>query len=178
MDAPDAPDESPAATFPAAWRRVMTDPHGFFADMPETGGLGEPTLFLALCAAVNAAGRLLVGWGLGAALGSFVVQVVGAYVAAAILVLVAQHLFQGRAGFEATFRVIAYAAAPSVVLWVPLVGALAWLYGAYLVVRGVERVHALDATRAVLTVLVGLVAVSLFGLAMWPHRRWPHWPRP
>src|SRR5206468_2888473 len=34
--------------FPALWQRVVTAPHGFFADMPQTGGLGEPTIFLAL----------------------------------------------------------------------------------------------------------------------------------
>ena len=42
--------------FPALWQRVVTTPHAFFADMPLTGGLGEPTLFLALSAAINAVG--------------------------------------------------------------------------------------------------------------------------
>jgi hypothetical protein len=36
---------------------------------------------------------------------------------------------------------------------------IAWLYGAYLIVRGLEEVHRLDATRAVLTVALGLGAL-------------------
>ena len=140
--------------FVGTWRRVVTDPLGFFADMPESGGLAAPTIFLALCSAANAAGHLLVGRGLTSGVAVFVGQVVSAYVAAALLVLVAQHLFGGRAGFEPTLRVVAYAAAPGILLWVPFVGAFAWAYGAYLVVRGLERVQALDTTRAVLTVLV------------------------
>jgi hypothetical protein len=177
MEGPPEIHEEPAGTpaLPAVWRRVMTDPHGFFAEMPETGGLQDPILFLAACAAVNAAGHLLLGWGIAGAASLFVTQVVGAFVAAALLVLVAQHLFEGRAGFEATFRVVAYAAAPTVVLWVPLVGGIAWIYRAYLALRGVERVHALDTTRAVLTVLLAFAGTVLLRFAMWPHRHWHHW---
>ena len=140
---------------------MVTSPHGFFADMPQTGGLGEPTLFLALCAAINAVGHLILGAGVGSMILSFVGQMVAAFVLAALLVLVAQHLFEGRAGFEATFRVVAYAAAPSVAYWVPLLGVLALLYSAYLTLRGLERVHGLDPTRALLTLGVGVAVLWL-----------------
>jgi hypothetical protein len=150
-------------SFPATWRRVVTEPHAFFADMPETGGLGAPAAFLAACAALNALGHVLMGWGIGGAIAVFVGQMIGAVVLAALLVLIAQHLFDGHGGFEPTFRVVAYAAAPLVVFWVPIVGRLAWLYGAYLILRGVERVQKLDATRAVLTVVIGVAALWLLG---------------
>ena len=65
----------------------------------------------------------------------------GGFVSAAALTLVAQHLFEGRAGFEPTFRVVAYAAAPIVLFWVPRLWVLALLYGWYLQIRGVERVN-------------------------------------
>src|SRR2546425_472542 len=81
-----------------------------------------PATFLALCAAANALGHLLLGWGVRAVVGVFVGQVVGALVAAALFVLIAQHLFGGRAGFEPTFRVVAYAGAPLVIFWVPFFG--------------------------------------------------------
>jgi hypothetical protein len=149
--------------FPSTWRRVMTEPHAFFAELPETGGLGAPAAFLVACAALGAAGHLLVGWGVAGALGVFVGHVLGAIVLAALLVLIAQHLFDGHGGFEPTFRVVAYAAAPLVAFWVPVVGRAAWLYGAYLILRGLERVQRLDATRAVLTVILGVAAVWLLG---------------
>ena len=132
--------------FPALWQRVVTTPHAFFADMPLTGGLGEPTLFLALSAAINAVGHLLVSAGLRGMIASFVGQMVAAFVLAALLVLVAQNLFEGRGGYEPTFRVVAYAWAPLVVAWLPLVGSLALVYAAYLMLRGLERVQAHDAT--------------------------------
>ena len=143
MAVPESEVRSTVEALPIVWRRVMTDPHGFFSDMPETGGLEQPGIFLVACAAVNALGHLLLGGGLRGVLGCFLWELVAAVVVAAVFVLVAQNLFEGRAGFEATFRVVAYAAAASVVFWVPLVGAVALLYSAYLALRGLERVHGL-----------------------------------
>jgi hypothetical protein len=97
---------------------------------------------------------------------------VAAVVLAAVLVLVAQNLFDGHAGFDPTFRVVAYASAPLVVLWLPGVGALALLYGAYIVLRGLERVQRLDTTRAVLTLAIG-VAVLWVLRAVRVGARWP-----
>src|SRR5262249_7936520 len=53
--------------FPTIWQRVVTDPLGFFAEMPETGGLAQPGLFLALFAGINAVGHLLFFVGVGGA---------------------------------------------------------------------------------------------------------------
>ncbi len=78
---------------------------------------------------------------------------------AALAVIVAQNLFDGRGGFEPTFRVLAHAAAPLVVAWIPILGGLAVVYAAYITVRGVERVQRIDATRAVLTVLIGVAVL-------------------
>ena len=146
---------SPIEGFPTIWQRVVTDPLGFYAVMPETGGLAQPTAFLAISAAINALGHLLSLVGLGGMIGMFVWQLVAAFVLAALFVLIAQNLFGGRAGFEPTFRVVAYAWAPLVIAWAPFIGRLALLYTAYLMIRGLERVQGLDATRAVLTVVLG-----------------------
>src|SRR6266550_3832257 len=140
--------------FPNTWKRVMTDPRGFFADMPEVGGLQAPLAFLGVSAVINAAGHLVFGWGLGG------------------FVRIVQYLFSGRAGFEATFRVVAYAAAPTVLAWLPWIGVLAVVYGVYLTVVGLERVHGFDTTRAVLTVGIGLAVMWLVFVA----RRRPFLP--
>ena len=151
--------------FPALWQRVVMAPHGFFADMPQTGGLGEPALFLGLCAAINAVGHFLFGAGVWGVIGSFVGQLVAAFVLAALLVLIAQHLFEGRAGYEPTFRVVAYAWAPLVVGWLPLVGSLALVYTAYLLLRGLERVQGQDTTHAALTLVISLAVLWILGRA-------------
>jgi hypothetical protein len=157
--------------FPTVWQRVVTDPLGFFASMPETGGLQPPLVFLALCALINALGHLLFFAGLGGMLSIFVWQIVAAFVMAALFVLVAQNLFGGKAGFEPTFRVVAYSWAPLVIGWVPIIAGIAVIYSVYLMIRGLERIQQLDATRAVLTVLLGagaLFALGIIGIG-------PHW---
>jgi hypothetical protein len=151
--------------FPSVWQRVITDPPGFFADMPETGGLAQPAAFLAICAAINALGHLLLPLvGIRAMVSIFVWQIVAALLTATFFVLIAQNLFAGRAGFEPTFRVVAYAWAPLVVAWVPVVGRLALLYTAYLMLRGLERVQGLETTRALLTVVVGAAILWVLGI--------------
>ena len=145
--------------FPVTWKRVVTEPHGFIATLPEVGGLGEPLTFLLLCAAGNALGHLLLGWGPRGMIAIFVWQLIAAFLLAALLVLVAQNLFEGRGGFEPTFRVVAYAWAPLVVAWMPIVGVIAWLFSAYLIVRGLERVQRIDTVRAVLTLVIGTAVV-------------------
>ncbi len=99
--------------------------------------------------------------------GTFLSVIVGAFAVATLLTLIAQHVFDGRAGFEPTFRVVAYALAPAVLFWVPRLAVLAWIYSWYLQVRGIERVHAFDAPRAVLTVAVGAatLVITAAGLA-------------
>src|SRR5256884_5192418 len=133
--------------FPNTWKRVMTDPRGFFAEMPEVGGLQAPLAFLGVSAVINAAGHLVFGWGLGGFVRIVLFQVLGAFVSAALFVLIAQHLFSGRAGFEATFRVVAYAAAPTVLAWLPWIGVLAVVYGVDLTVVGLGRGHGVDTNR-------------------------------
>jgi hypothetical protein len=151
----------PTMGFVDTWRRVMADPRGFFGDMAQVGGLQEPLMFLVGVAALNALGTLLLGWSLGGAIAAFVWLIVGAFVSAAVLTLVAQHLFGGRAGFEPIFRVVAYAAAPAVFLWLPLLWVFALLYCWYLEVRGIERVNEFEATPAVLTVTITIGVLLL-----------------
>ena len=47
----------------------------------------------------------------------------------------------------------------------PFVGGLALVYSAYLMLRGLERVHSLDTTRAALTLVIGLAALWVFSRA-------------
>ena len=154
------------ANFVQTWQRVMTDPHGFFAEMPQAGGLNDPAVFLLITSGLNAVGHLIFGWGFGGMLAVFVFHVVLAGVAAALFTVIAQQLFEGKAGFEPTFRVVAYATAPLVFSWVPVVEVVARLYAAYLAMRGIERVHSVDTTRAVLIVVVGAVAIWLLVLSV------------
>jgi len=147
--------------FVGTWRRVVQDPVGFFATMPETGGLGEPMRFLSICAGVNAAGMFIGSWSVMHVIWAFVTLIVGMVLIAAVMTLVTQHLLEGHAGFEPVFRAVAYGAAPAVAFWIPIVGPIAALYTCFLHVRGIERVQGLDAVRAILATAIAWVATIL-----------------
>jgi hypothetical protein len=160
------PPPAPTQGFPETWRRIVTDPRGFFAEMPRTGGLHEPLVFLAVCAVLNGLGSLIFGWGLGGAIAGTISFVVGEFIAAGLLTAIAQHLFDGRAGFEQMFRVVAYAAAPLVFLWVPRLWGFAVLYAWFLQIRGVQQVNDFEPMPAVLTVALKIGALTLLGIAL------------
>jgi hypothetical protein len=152
--------------FATTWQEVMRDPRGFFAVMPEAGGLAEPMTFLAMCAGLDAAGTLIVTWSVGAAIGAFAGVIVGAFILAAALTLVTQQLFEGHQGFEPIFRVVAYGSAPAVAFWVPRLAAIPICYAWYLQVRGVERVQGFDPGRASLATAIAWAAVWVIGLGL------------
>src|SRR5262249_11841019 len=141
-------------------------PRSCFRARAQAGGRREPLAFLAGCAALDAVGTLLVSWRVGTVIGTFIAVIASAFVAAAALTLVAQNLFDGRAGFEPTFRVVAYATAPIVFLSVPRRSVLAPLYCCDLRVRGVERVQQFDTSRAVLAVAVKTVVLLVLAVGL------------
>jgi len=166
VEVPPPPPPAGGMALVDSWRRVVTDPRGFFADMPLAAGLGEPMAFLAICAGVAGLGTLVLSWSVWAALGTAAGLILMALLEAVLLTIVAQQLFDGRAGFEPTCRVVAYAFAPGVFLWVPRLAVVAFLWILFLQVRGVERVHGIDASRAVLSVLVAAAAAALVALGL------------
>jgi hypothetical protein len=153
-------------SFTGVWRRIMSEPRRFFEDMPVTGGLQNPLIFLLLCLAISAVGFLLIG-PRGYALWVIIIGLVRAFLGALVLMMVAQQVFHGTGDYEATFRVVAYGSAPVALIWLPLIRPLVVLYALFLIIIGLERVHAFDATKAVLAVLLSaivLVAVMwMFG---------------
>ncbi len=157
-------------SFPGVWRRVMSEPRRFFEDMPLTGGLQSPLIFLLISLAISAVGFLLIG---PRALVLWVplVGIVRAFVGALVLMVVAQQAFHGGGDYEGTFRAVAYGSAPVALIWLPIIRPLVVLYALFLIVIGLERAHAFDATKAVLTVLLGAIVLIA---VMWT-LGWGHW---
>lgn len=82
------------------------------------------------------------------------------YVTALILHLLVSIFARQNAGFEATFRVNAYASVVALVSQIPLVGFLASFYGIYLFWTGIQRLHSITARRAGLIVAVPVLFVA------------------
>ncbi|MFL5992143.1 MAG: YIP1 family protein, partial [Rubrobacteraceae bacterium] len=69
-------------------------------------------------------------------------------------------------GFEATFRVVAYAAVTSLVSWIPFIGAILSLYGIYLGIVGIREVHNTTTGKAALVVLIPAAVLLLILLLL------------
>lgn len=157
-----------ADSFVGVWKRVMTDPRGFFQDMPTRGGVQPPLLFLVGCLIISGLGFLIFG-PRGFALMLVLEGAIRSFVYAAVFAVVARQLFGGSGDYEATYRVVGYGSAPAALLWIPLVGRLAMLYAIFLMIVGLERVHGFDAVKSVLTVLLSTIVLVALGWTLGLH---------
>jgi hypothetical protein len=179
--------DDPLRSYATTWRRVMGSPREFFAaDHPGTS-LQAPIGFLIVTLAIGGGGLALFGWGFRAIPIVLIAGFLRVVLGGLAFWLVATRLLGGSGDYAATLRVLAYASAVGVFICLPRIRILAGLYGLYLVVIGLENAHRFEATRAVLTVIIGALVfgavVYAFGLhhlmhpvhpAWWAHRH-GHW---
>ena len=161
-----------ADSFIGVWRRVITEPRAFFQDMPLSGGMQNPLIFLTISLAISALGFLIIG-PRGFALWFVPAGLIRSLLGALVLMVVARQLFGGTGDYEATYRAVAYAGAPLALLWLPLVKPLVGLASLFLVILGLERVHGFDAVKSAVTVLLGLLVLAAVGRIIGPS--FGHW---
>lgn len=74
-------------------------------------------------------------------------------------------LFGGKETYEKTYQLSIYAQTPRLLLsWVPVIGALVWVYDLYLLVVGTEKVHGIPQQKALMMYL--FPALFFFFLAL------------
>jgi hypothetical protein len=150
------------------WKAVIQTPSNFFENMPTTGGYVEPLKFVLIC---NIPTAIFSGFIYGSAFSqilgpsSFIIfpplmlvaAIIGIFVMS-LFVHIGVLIFAGekKSGIEATFRALSYAQAVVVATWIPLLGLIPALYGIYLGVVGIMKVHQTTGFRAVLAYL-GLI---------------------
>ena len=166
----------PIHSFIDTVRRVVLQPVSFFASLPQSRNLVNPLVFALICIEIYTilGGLLGLVWvGTNRGLGSFIASIIaapiggaiGLFILAAILhLLVRLVVGAGNSGFEATFRVAAYAAVVNLVSWIPLVGWLLGLYGIYLSVVGIREMHGTTTGKAALVVLIPAGVILLLVL--------------
>ena len=153
-----APQKGPKS-FVAVWRKVTLDPRAFYQEMPASGGFENPLIFLGICGLLYLIFKIVVGGLFDAVNATFLVCLVYIF-GPGILMLACQYLFQGEGNYEGTLRVWAYAGACLTLAWLPTLGIVAFLYGLYLIFLGTENVHKLDATRAAIATIVGVLVTT------------------
>ena len=168
-------------------KRVITDPVGFYREMPKSGGFEAPVLFVlaaAVALAVIATALSFLGagqlGGMGVGILSLIVipivSVIGSFIIAAI-VFVIWKLLGSDENYETAYRCIAYAAAiwpiVGVVNLIPYVGTIVGIvWGMYLMVVASTEVHGRqrDAVYLVFGILGAILLFSNLS-AEWAARR-------
>jgi hypothetical protein len=183
--------QDPVGSFVRTVQGVLLSPVAFFRGIPKQGNFVSPLVFALICAVISGILGGIVNFLIGLAFssgnqgitGAFlsligniiltpIVVVVGLFIGAGIYHLLVLLLAKpSNAGFEATFRVVAYASAIQLVSWIPIVGIIAGLYGIVLSVFGIREVHNTTTGRAVAVVLIPIAVVFLlillvFGAAL------------
>src|SRR5215207_7242289 len=164
----------PVQTFIATVQAVVLQPVDFFRGILRQGDFINPLIFAIICYEVSAilGGIIALAFG-NQGFGAFIVSIILApigtaialFIGAGILYLLVMLIVGSRnAGYEATFRVGAYAAVTSLVSWIPFIGWIASLYGIYLAIVGIREVHNTTTGKAALVVLIPAVVVFLLVL--------------
>jgi hypothetical protein len=147
-------------------RTVVLKPSDFYQNMPTTGGFSSPLIFLAVCLGISGIISAII-WGTVAGFFYFLIfGLIFSFIGAAILHFIAQHFFEGKGAYEGVYRVVAYAGVMSLLSWIPIVGIFAGLYGLYLQIVGLEKVHKVTAGQAVVTVLIALAVYIILALVI------------
>jgi hypothetical protein len=145
-------------------KRVLFKPKAFFESMPRSGGLQEPTIFLAVSAGINAVFTGMGSFNIGLVLLIFAVTVIGAFLSAVIANAMAS-AWGGKGDFESTFRVMAYSEAALALGWLPVIGMFAMVYVCVLNFFGLRNVHKLEGWKTgLIVVLSGIIAMFAFAL--------------
>jgi len=165
--------QDPVQSFISTAQRVVLQPVDFYRGIMRRGDFLNPLIFAIICYEIyTILGGLfrLIGVGGDINAGAYIVSlitapigaVIGLFIGAGILhLLVMLIVGSGNTGYEATFRVGAYAATTSLVSWIPFIGWIASLYGIYLAIIGIREVHGTTTGRAALVVLIPAAVVLL-----------------
>lgn len=175
-------------SFIATAREIVLNPVGFFRGVRKQGDFLNPLIFAVICALISGilGGilgfliNLITGNGIGSAFGGLfgtiiltpIFTAIGLFIGAAIYHLLVFLLVKpSNAGFEATFRVVAYVSVLQLVTWlaaIPILGLLVLvavlIYNVVLSVLGIREVHATTTGRAAAVVLIPVAIVGLLAL--------------
>jgi hypothetical protein len=137
-------------------KKVILDPVGFFKEMPKTGGLADPLVFVAALALVSGVLTVILSLFKFSSFAAIILfpigAVIGSFIAGAIMFVIWK-LMGSERDFEAAYRCTAYSFAihPIVVVLglIPYIGTtIGLLWGLYLVVVASVEVHSIRAKTA------------------------------
>jgi hypothetical protein len=168
----------PVQSFLETVRRLVQGPTDFFQGITRAGDFINPAIFAVICyevfvilSGILALAGISGDQGFGGLIASIILApiflAIGLLIGSGIIHLLVRLVVGPRnAGFEATFRVVAYSQVVNLVSWIPFIGPLLGLYGIYLGVIGVREVHGTSTGKAALVVLIPAAVVLLLVLML------------
>ena len=148
--------------FIGTWKKVITTPGDFFKEMPTSGGYEEPLKFAVVNYVIAGIGATLLT--LGSAFFAIVVApiigIIWLFISGAILYICFK-IVGGSGSYEGTVRIMAYASAVYVVLWIPIIGQIIALYAIYLGIVGGTFVHNITTMRSVIAVFIPIIVMAI-----------------
>ncbi|NIQ37277.1 MAG: hypothetical protein GTN81_01605 [Proteobacteria bacterium] len=176
------------AFFGTMWE-VLFRPAGFFSRMPVGGGLGRPLVFALLMGVLGGVFGLIYqflmmyflgsvfsaeGFGtvnvplmIGSAIGLPIITIIGVFIGSGVLHVSLMIVRGNRRGFEATFRVIAYAMSTQMLAIIPLLGGLVGgIWSLVIEIIGLRESHDITTGRAVFAVFLPILVIVFLGLIL------------
>lgn len=173
------------------WKEVIQRPFDFYRRMPTTGGYADPLIFAAISFFIYGLLNTLTGvllsragymdglmlggtYGVGEFSSSMIILyviitpilgIIFLLIEAAILNIIYES-FGGTGNYEGTVRFISYAAAVSLLSWIPILTWIFSIYSLYLYIVGGMIVHKVSMWKSVVTILLGLLAIVLLVFAI------------
>jgi len=137
-------------------KAVLLKPAKFFYQMPKSGGIQNPFIFLVVCSFFFA---LFIanfkGGNFNLFLLYFFANTFSVFVQSLVYHLIVTKLFASKAAFDATFRLLAYINVLCLVSWIPviIISMAVNIYSIYLTFIGLQIVHRLKPKQAGMTIL-------------------------
>jgi hypothetical protein len=91
----------------------------------------------------------------------WVFTLIGGFISAGVL-HVYLLIFGGKAKYEDTYRMYAYAKTPVFLLeWIPIVGSLAWFWEIFLLIIGTQKIHKMSRRRSILIYVIPVLLLII-----------------
>ncbi|MCG7849624.1 MAG: YIP1 family protein [ANME-2 cluster archaeon] len=150
-------------------KKVLTNPEGFYSEMPKSGGFQEPLTFAAINFAILGLLSGIIAVILSGAsatsivislIGVVIIGIIGLFIGGIILYIFFK-IFGGSGDYEGTVRILSYSSAAQVFAWIPVVGWIVSLYGIWLNIVGGKHVHNLTTVKSAIAVLLPLIILAV-----------------
>lgn len=154
------------------WKEVLLKPSDFYREIPKIGGYIDPIIFatvhlcisILFCLLFNSNSYVLTDalskTPMLVAIFLFIIGIGSLFIDATILYIIYKTL-GGTGSYEGTVRLVLYASAAPMFIWVPLIGWIFGIYQFYLYLVGGKFVHNISMERSglaiILLILLGLI---------------------